>query len=229
MILLFMFTSTSFFASQFSSLPMRVNSVFSNPAGLGLQSAYEAVVDYHPDRITTGLATRYFSAAMRRADSLYYWEAAVGYKLPGVFSIGYAFRFGEINEHVLGVIGLVSDELSVGYKTRIGDDWHMLGGAAIKPLADYLVFCGDVEHETIYRTTNYHAGVMVQPLSGLNIYFRTDHDFRWSAGLQMSFGKFILAAAYAESNSKISVGGLISSETYPTFLIREERIPDLFE
>ncbi|OGC41657.1 hypothetical protein A2Y85_04045 [candidate division WOR-3 bacterium RBG_13_43_14] len=229
MFILFILAGTSFFASQFRSLPIRANSVFSNPAGLGLRPGYEAVLNYHPDLITAGLVIRYFSAAMRKADSLYYWETGTGYKLPGAFSIGYAYRFGEINEHILGAMGMISNELSIGYTAKIGDDWHMFGGLAIRPLADYVVLCGDIEYETTYKTTNYYAGIMIQPLSGLKAHFETDQELNWSTGLEISLGKMILGGLYSSTDNKISGGVIFSSDDYPTFLSKEEKIPDYLE
>jgi hypothetical protein len=229
MLILFFFTSTSFFASQFSSTPMRVNSVFANPAGLGIGPCYEIMLDYHPDHITAGMSIRYFSAAMKKVDSLYFWEAGVGYKLPGAFSIGYSYRFGEINEHIAGLIGSISQELAIGYATKIGDDWHMIGGLAISPLMDYVTVCGDIEYETVHKTTTYYAGVVIQPLPGLKAHFKTDDEFNWSTGLEISLGKLVLGGLFASVDEKISGSAILSTEEYPTFLTREEKYADLYE
>ncbi len=229
MLILFIFASTSFFASHFSSLPIRANSVFSNPAGLGLQPSYEAIFDYHPDVITTGLAIRYFSAAMKKVDSLYHGEVGVGYKFPGAFSIGYAYRFVESNDHIIGLIGRTSNKLSLGYTVKIGGDWHMIGGLAIRPLQDYIVICGDIEYETVDKITNYYAGIMLQPLTGLKAHFKTDQDFNWSTGLELSLGKLVMGGLYASIDKKISGGAILSNDNYPTFLVKEDDIPDLFE
>ncbi len=58
----------------------------------------------------------------------------------------------------------------------------------------------------------------MQPVDGVKLNFHADQDFNWNAGLEISFGKIVLAGAYSKADEKFSGGVIISAQSYKTFL-----------
>lgn len=220
LILICLLSVNPFYDANFSSLPMRSVSIFSNPGGLGINPGAEALFTYHPDKIMAALLLNSIGAGMIKIDTIKYYEFSVGYKLPGAISLGYAYQFGDTDttNHIFGLICHASPKLSLGYKTTIADKKHMFGGISIKPFQEYLILSGDIEYEGIDSVLNYYYGAIIQPVDGVKLNFHADQDFNWNAGLEISFGKIVLAGAYSKADEKFSGGVIISAQPYKTFL-----------
>jgi protease-4 len=212
-----------FYDGNFSSLSYRTTSIFTNPAGLGLEPGSELTIvyDYHkddPDIFTPGIMVRYFGIGWCRMDSINNYETSVGYKLPGVFSLGYAFQFGDSTQHKAGIIGHPTQQLSLGYHTTIGDVFHMFGGISIRPFKDYITLSCDIEYEKTDSIMDYHYGAMIQPVDGIKAHFAANKEFAWRAGLELSFGQVKVAGAYSYEDKRISGGVILSARPYKTFI-----------
>lgn len=218
LILICLLSVNPFYNANFSSLPMHSVSVFSNPGGLGINTGAEALFTYHPDKIMAALFLNSMGAGIIKIDTIQYYEVSAGYKLPGAISMGYAYQFGDTSSNVIGFVCHVSQKFSLGYRTTIADKKHMFGGISIKPFQEYLVLSGDIEYEGIDSVFNYYYGAIIQPIDGVKMNFHTDQDFNWNAGLEVSFGKIVLAGAYSKADEKFSGGVIISAQSYKTFL-----------
>jgi hypothetical protein len=221
-ILIFLLSINPFYEANFSSLPMRSISVFSNPGGLGVQPGAELFFTYHPDVITTGISLGLAGAGIKKIDTLYYYEAGAGINLPGAFSLGYTHQFGDTSSHIFGLIGHVSPQLSIGYKTTLGNIYHMFGGISIRTQKANLTISGDIEYEGVRDIFNYYYGLMYRPIEGLKLNFLADQDFNWHGGLELAFGKIKIAGAYSKSDKKLTGGILFSAQTYETILPEPE-------
>ena len=94
LMLFFIIATNPFYEANFSSLPMRSLSIFSNPAGLGINRGAEIFGTSYPDPdiIMTGVSLSNLGLGMNKnLDGATYYELGLGYKLPGAFSLGYAF------------------------------------------------------------------------------------------------------------------------------------------
>lgn len=217
-----------FYESNFSSIPLRSLSIFSNPGGLGTQPGAELLFTYHPDTLVPVLALGNLGFGMMKIDSIEYYEIAAGYKLPGAFSVGYARQFGETSYHVFGLIARSSPRFSLGYRTTLGERYHMIGGVSLRPFEQYLTISGDIEYEGIDSILNYSYGAMIQPQDGVKLSFlghHVDGKFRWNAGLELSFGKIKVAGAYAHADEKkLRIGIILSAQPYRTFVSKSSNI-----
>lgn len=212
-----------FYDGNFSSLAFRTTSIFHNPAGLGLQPGSELTMhyDYHadePDIVRPGIALRYFGFGWTRTGSFNYYEAGIGYKMPGIFSLGYAYQFGDSAHHKAGFISHPSQYLSLGYYTTVGEIFHMFGGISIRPYEDYVTLSCDIEYEGIDSIFDYHYGGFIQPVDGIKAHFFTNKDFHWKTGLEISFGQLKIAGTYAHEEKRISGGVILSAHPYKTFI-----------
>lgn len=229
-IMMFIIAANPFYEANFSSLPMRSISVFSNPAGLGINRGAEifGIYNQDPDLITVGLSLASMGFGIHKfIDSTTIYEVGLGYKLPGAFSLGYAYQFGDTSINVLGIECRANQKLSLGYKTTLGEKYHMFGGLSIRPFEEYLTLSCDFEYEGIDEISTYYLGGMFMPTSGLKIHFRADEEFNWDAGLEFSFGKMKLAGSYSDSEEKITGGILLSAQTYETVLPKKNKISSL--
>jgi hypothetical protein len=213
--------SAPFYEAHFSSAPMRSVSVFTNPAGLGFHPGSELQFQYlydsdGPDMLMPGIAIRNFGFGWRKIDSLNFYEVGIGYKLPGTVSIGYAYQFGDNKDHIVGVIAQPTKQFSIGYRTTVGEEFHMLGGLSLYPFDDYITVSGDIEYQD--SILNYYYGAMVQPIDGVKLHFHADKEFEWSAGLELSFGQIKIAGAYHSETELIAGGVILSARPYKTFL-----------
>ncbi len=230
LILICMLSTNPFYESNFSSVPLRSVSIFSNPAGLGIQPGAELLFTYHPDTLMPALTLGNLGLGMKRVDSLKYFEIGTGYKLPGVFSIGYAHQCGDTSNHVFGVIARSSPRFSLGYKTSVGNRYHMVGGISLRPFEEYITLSGDIEYEGVDSILNFYYGAMIQPLDGLKLNFHAGHideEFNWNAGLEFSFGKIKLAGAFSSSDEKFRAGLILSAQPYRTFIPKTNKITRL--
>jgi hypothetical protein len=214
-----MFISTNaFYDAHFSSLPARATGFFSNPAGLGRQPGSEILFVYEEDYLLGAALLGYGGMGVIKADTTYRYEAGIGYRLPGAFSFGYAYQFGDTSLHVVGVIGALSPRLTVGYKTTWGERKHMFYGISLTPFERYLTLVGDIEYEGIGDILNYYYGAVLQPQGGLGLSFSADQDFNWRAGLMVSLGYLKIAGLYIDESSQFSVGVLVSAQSYESII-----------
>lgn len=213
-----------FYDANFSALPIRSVSVFSNPAGLGLQPGSELIFTYQPDPnvFMPAITASHIGFGLMKIDSIVNFEVGAGYKLPGAFAIGYAYQWGDTSTtHVLGLIGRINKYLSLGYRTTVGSTMRMRGGVALRPHERYLTLSADIEYEGIDSVFNIYYGGVVQPVSGAKLNFHVAHidtEFHWNTGLELSFGRIKVAGAYSSRDEKFSAGIIFSREPYPTFV-----------
>lgn len=218
LLLILLVSANPFYKANFTPLPIRSISLFSNPGGLGILAGAEYFFTYHPDYITTGASLANVGIGMTKSDSITYYEVGLGYKMPGAFSLGYAYQFDvndyDISSHIFGLTCRPNQYISIGYKTTIGDRNHMFGGMSVKPLQEYITLSVDLEYEGIDSIFTYYYGVMLQPIQGLEIYFRADEDFNWHAGLGLSLEKIRLAGVYSKADKQFSGGIILSAQDY---------------
>jgi hypothetical protein len=217
-ILFFVLSANPFYEANFTSLPIRSISVFSNPAGLGIQRGAESFFTYHPDRLMNASSLGNLGLGITRMDSITYYEIGLGLKLPGAFSLGYAYQFDikdyGISSHIFGFICRPSPKLSLGYKTTLGSKCHMFGGISIKPLKKFLTLSCDIEYEGIDSIFNYYYGAMIQPLDGVQLNFYADKEFNWNTGTELTFGKIKVAGKYSNMDKKFSGGIIVSAQNF---------------
>lgn len=223
LILICLLSVHPFYEANFSSLSYRSISIFSNPAGLGLQPGSElnAFYEYHKDDadiIAPSLMMRYFGFGWWHMDTINNYEASVGYRLPGVFSLGYAYQFGNSSQHKAGIVGHPTRQLSLGYYTTIGKVFHMFGGISIRPYQDYITLSCDIEYEAEDSIMDYHYGAMVQPINGIKAHFFANKDLHWKTGLEISFGQIKIGGTYSHEDERISGGIILTARPYKTFL-----------
>lgn len=218
LLLLFTLLVSPFYEANFSSLPTRSISLFSNPSGIGIQSGAEYCFTYHPARIMTGISIGNLGFGMTKVDSIIYYEAGLAVKLPGAFSLGYAYQFCDTSNHIFGLVCRPNQYLSIGFKTTIGDRNHIFGGIGLRPFGEYLIISADLEYEGIDSIFNYYYGGIIQPVRGVKVNFHTDKDFNWNVGLELSLKKIKFAGAYSKLDKKFSGGIILSAQDYKTSL-----------
>jgi protease-4 len=209
---------------------MRSISVFSNPAGLGINRGAEIFGTYHPnpDIITVGLSLSSLGlGVIKEIDGTTIYEVGVGYKLPGAFSLGYAYQFGDASNSLLGIECRANRKFTLGYRTTLGEIYHMFGGISIRPFEEYLTLSCDLEYEGIDSIFTYYWGAMLMPTEGLKMYFQANEDFDWQTGLEISLGKMKLAGSYSDAEEKISGGIMFSAQSYESFMPKKNKISTL--
>jgi len=231
-IILFCILSVSpFYEANFTALPIRSISIFSNPAGTGYQPGAEYFFTYHPDMIRTAVSLGNLGIGMTKIDSITYYEIGLGVRLPGVLSFGYAHQFDlkdyGISSHIIGFICRPNQYASLGYKTTLGERNHMFGGIGIRPYQEYVTLSFDLEYEGIDSIFTFYYGGMIQPIKGAKINIQADKDFNWNAGLELSSGNMKLAGAYSSIDKKFSGGIILSVQSYKTFLPAREKMARL--
>ncbi|UCG31430.1 MAG: hypothetical protein JSV53_06035 [candidate division WOR-3 bacterium] len=201
-------------------LPIRSLSMFSNPSGLGVSPGAEAFVTYNPEteRITAGASAGYLGFGYIKEDTFQIYEVGVGYSLPGAFTVGYAYEFGDTSVHILGVECRPNQQLALSYKTGFGEKKYMFGGVGIMPYLHYITLNFGLAYEGIDDTMAIYYGARITPIRGLSVFFTADKEFNWNAGLELSFGYGKIAGMYSYETTKFSGGLLISSQKYETFL-----------
>ena len=211
------FMPNPFYEANFTPLPIRSLSVFANPAGLGIRTGAEAFGAYYHDteRIDGGVCASNLGFGVLKDDTITNYRIAVGYKLPGAFSLGYAYDFGDTSSHVLGVQCRPSEKLALGYKTTLGSTMYMYAGIGIMPYQDYIVLNFEVEYEGIEEIFDYYFGARLQPYPGVSASFISDEDWHWHAGLELSFGYVRVCGLYSHEEQKWSAGVLLSAQRYP--------------
>lgn len=220
LIIILGFVVSPLYDTNFTPLPIRSTSVFSNPAGLGVEPGVEAFLTYQPESktITGGVSAENLGFGLIRMDTVRIYEIGLGYRLPGVFSLGYAHQFGDTSSHVLGVQARLLQRWALGYTITLGSKKYMFGGVALKPYQDYLILNFEVEYEGIDSIFTYYYGVRVQPYKGIGVSFLADEDFDWNVGVDLSFGYVKIAGLYSSADEKFSGGLVISAQKYQTFL-----------
>ncbi|OPX17445.1 hypothetical protein BXT86_06440 [candidate division WOR-3 bacterium 4484_100] len=215
-ILFLVLNISPFYEADFLSLPGRSISIFSNPAGLGIQPGAELLFTYHPQpkTLTSGLELGNVGFGIKKVDSLLYFEIGVGYKLPGAVALGYSYIFGDTSSYIFGLLCRPSASFSIGYRTTLGEKKAMRGGIGIRPFKRYLTLCFDLEYEGIDDTLCYFYGGILEPMQGVRLQFYTDEDFNWHAGLELSSERINLAGSYSSVNKKLSGGIIFSAQKY---------------
>jgi len=211
------FLADPFYAANFTPVPIRSISVFSNPAGLGIQIGAEAFATYHQatEAIAAGVSAGNLGFGYKKIDTLDFYEFAIGYKLPGAFTVGYAYDFGDTSSHILGIQCRPSEKLSLGYRTTLGARNYMYAGIGIMPYFDYITLNFEIEYEGNDDVFTYYFGARMQPYKGISACFMSDKEFNWHAGVELSFGYMILAGLYSHEDEKFSAGVIISAQKYP--------------
>ncbi len=215
-----------FYEGEFSSLNARSISIFSNPAGLGIQPGAELFFTYNPEpkTWTGGTELSNIGLGIKKIDSLTYYEIGAGYKLPGAFAFGYCYQFGDTSSHKFGLLCRPSRSLSIGFNTTLGSKKAMHWGIGIRPFKEYFTLCFDLKYEGIEDTLRYFYGGILEPIPGLKLQFLADKDFHWHAGIELSFGKTKAAGSYEHENKKLSGGMIFSAQRYPTAIPGNEKI-----
>ena len=214
------FAPGPFYDANFTPLPIRSLSVLSNPAGLGIQTGAEAFItfDRETEVIEGGVCAGNLGFGVVKQDSITNYEIGLGYKLPGAFSLGYAYAFGDTSIHVLGVQCRPNEKLALGYRTTLGSTKYMSAGIGIMPYPDYVTLDFEIEYEGIADTFAYYFGARVQPYRGISACFMSDKDFNWHAGIELSLGYAKLAGLYSYEDKKLSAGLLISAQQYRSIM-----------
>ncbi len=216
------FVGNPFYSSNFTPLPIRSVSMFSNPAGLGIRPGAEAFATYHwgSETITAGASAHNLGFGVQKIDTLKIFELAAGYKLPGAFSLGYAFQFGDTTttNHILGIQCRATKKWSLGYKVTLATKKHMYGGVAVTPYEDYLTLNFELEYEGIDTIFTYYYGVQLRLYEGVSACFFADEEFDWNTGLEISFGYVKLTGLYSSADKKINAGVILSAQKYESFL-----------
>jgi len=216
-----MFLSISPFYNANFFLPVRSLSVFSNPSGLGISTGAEAFATYDLDSeiITAGACAGNLGLGYMKDDSIQIYEAAVGYRLPGAFTIGYAHEFGDTTLHILGVECRPNQQLAFSFRTELKHERYVSGGIEIAPYEQYATLSFAVTYEGIQDTLAFLYGALITPVKGLSAFFFADKEFNWNAGLEFSFGYGKITGCYSQqTEKKFSAGLLISAQKYDTFL-----------
>lgn len=209
-----------FYDANFTPLPTRSISMFSNPSGLGINTGAEAFATYHSgaDIITAGMSMGNLGIGFRKIDTLNFYQTGAGYRLPGVFSVGYSYEFGDTSIHLLGVECRLSPQLSLGYKTTLGRTKYMFGGVGIMPYQDYVTLNFDLEYEGIDSIFTFYYGARIRPYTGISACFIADKEFHWHAGVEIALGYVKISGMYSYEEEKFSGGLLISAQKYETFI-----------
>jgi hypothetical protein len=209
-----------FYEANFSPLPIRSISVFSNPAGLGIHLGAEAFATYRQatEAITAGICAGNLGFGYRKVDTLHFFEIGVGYKLPGAFSLGYAYDFGDTSSHIIGVQCRASEKISLGYKMTLGKKKYLYGGVGIMPYLEYVTLNFELQYEGINDTLTYYFGGLIQPYQGIGVFFMSDKELNWHAGIALSLGYVKLTGAYTYEDKKLSAGILVSAQKHRSFI-----------
>lgn len=213
-ILLIFIAVNPFNEANFVSLPYRSLSVFTNPAGIGLNPGAEFFFTYHPEIINSGITLGNLGFGIQRTKEITNYELGSGFKLPGVFFIGYARQFGDTTENIIGVICNLNRYLTLGYKTTLGKKKCMQGGAGVRFFGNFLTLAGDITYEGIDDTTAYYLGCIINPAYGVLLNFFSDLDWNWHAGIVLETAKLKLGLIYSWQVKKFTAGIKISAQGY---------------
>lgn len=214
-IFLFLFALNPFYEGNFTSECRSATAVFQNPAGLGYVPIFENMITLHRDSVINGLCLRGIGLGILRQDTSWTAEAGLGYKLPGAFSLGYAYQFSlkgsRANVHYLGVGCRPNRELALGFKMPVARTKILQGGASIMPVGNYLILSVDLEYEGIARSFRYYCGGAFRLGEYVNLNFHSDNKFNWAAGLGLGYTHFRIAGTYTRDR-KIGLGLIVTEE-----------------
>lgn len=218
-LIMIVFSTSPFYNANFF-LPIRSLSVFSNPAGLGISTGAEAFATYDlgSEVITTGASAGNIGFGYMKDDSLHFYEVSIGYRLPGAFTIGYAYEFGDTSVHIAGIECRPNQQLSLSCRTEIKHKRYVSGGIEIMPYLHYVILSFGATYEGIDDTLAFHYGGLISPVHGLGAFFFADKDFNWNAGMEFSFGYGKITGKYSSQSEKFSGGLLLSAQRYKTFI-----------
>ncbi|MGQ9664344.1 MAG: hypothetical protein ACUVUH_03305 [bacterium] len=213
-ILLLVVTVSPFNEANFVSLPYRSISIFSNPAGIGILPGAELFFTYHPQIMTGGVTLGNLGFGISRTEDITNYELGAGYKLPGVFSVGYAHQIGDTTENIIGLIGNLNRYLTLGYRTTLGKKKYMQTGAGIRLFGNILTLVVDMTYEGIDDTTAYYLGCIISPAYGVMINLISDLDWDWHAGIVLGTTKLRLGLMYSSPQRKFATGIIISAQNF---------------
>ena len=205
-----------FYDANFVSLPAGSVALFSNPAGLGLNTGAELMAAYNIGAkvYRGGITVRNIGFGAVKEDSVTHYEGDIGVRLPGAFAFGYAYEFHDTSEHKLGFLCRTSPKLSLGFTTTLAVRKYINGSISIKPLEQYLILSADISYEGIDDTVQYYFGAALQTTQGSKLFFCTDRDLKWHAGLDITFAALRVAASYTKEPKKFSVGAVFNAPVY---------------
>ncbi len=209
-----------FYDANFTPLPARSLSMFSNPAGLGIHTGAEVFGTYHLDAdiITAGASAGNIGFGYKKVDTLQFYEAGAGYKLPGAFSVGYAYEFGDTSLHKLGIVCRPNTQLSLGGRMTLGSTKYVYAGIGITPYQNYATLNFEIEYEGIQDLFTFYYGARITPYKGISAVFLADKEFDWHAGVEASLGYAKISGMYSYEEEQFSIGLLISAQRYETFM-----------
>jgi hypothetical protein len=208
-----------FFDGGFTSLGQSATAVFENPSGLGYDPRIENMTAIHHDSVINGICLKGIGLGIIKRDSCWTAEAGLGYKLPGAFAVGYAYRFTvkgapSIKTHYLGLGCRPSSEMSFGFTTTLARTKYLHGGLSIKPAGDIFTLSADFDYEGRSEQFLYYLGGMIQFGRYLNVNFRMDGDQNWTAGMGFGYSVFRIAAVYGRDR-KFGIGLIVGEEQSP--------------
>lgn len=200
-----------FYDANFSAPPTGALSLFANPAGLGINTPAQLLTTYHRDILHAGISLRNLGFGASKADSVYRYESAVGLKLPGAFSLGYALGFPDTLVHRVGVICATGQWVALGWHSTLAVRKHMFAGISFKPFEHYLCINADLEYEGIAGIKKYYFGAALMTNQGSKMFFSTDDELHWHAGLELGTDRVKIAGAYTRHGGRFSAGLLFLS------------------
>uniref|UniRef100_A0A7C4TCJ8 Type IX secretion system membrane protein PorP/SprF n=1 Tax=candidate division WOR-3 bacterium TaxID=2052148 RepID=A0A7C4TCJ8_UNCW3 len=211
-LIVFLLQISPFNQANFVALPVRSLSIFTNPAGLGINQGGEIFFTYLPKRFTGGVAIGNLGFGILR-DTLVTYELGAGVKLPGAFALGFARQSGDTTESILGILCRPNNYLIGGFKTNLEERKYLSFGMGIS-LLNYLILAGQMDYEGIAPVYNYHLGIILMSLEGVNLNFLFNKDSSWGIGIELYTSKLKLAGLYFSENRKFIFGIMISAQNF---------------
>jgi hypothetical protein len=214
-IIILLIALNPFYDGSFTSRGQCATAIFENPSGLGYDPKMENMTTLHRDSIIEGISLKGIGLGLIKRDSNWTAEAGLGFKLPGAFALGYAYRFSvkgdPLKTHYLGIGCRPNSEMSLGFTTTLARTKYLHGGLSIMPAGDLLTLSVDFDYEGRSGEFRYYLGGMVQLGGIVNASFRMDDEKQWTAGLGFGYSVFRLAAAYGRDR-KFGIGLIVGEE-----------------
>lgn len=215
-IIILLIALNPFYDGSFTSLGQSSTAIFENPSGLGYDPKFESITALHRDSIIQGVSLKGIGMGVLKIDSSWVMDAGLGYKLPGAFAVGYAYRFTikgapAAGTHFLGIGCRPNSEMSLGFTTTLAKTKYLHGGMSIMPVGDYLTISADFDYEGRSEEFHYYLGGMIRLGGFVNANFRMDDDRHWTVGLGLGYTVFRLAAVYGRDR-EFGIGLVVSEE-----------------
>ncbi|MCK4352086.1 signal peptide peptidase SppA [candidate division WOR-3 bacterium] len=209
------------------STSKRAISLFTNPAGLGINPGSEVVCFF--DTVTQiGL-----SSGNLGFGAIFGKERKPNYIIGNSFNIGesfwlgYNYKFGESKKHELGGIFRPSKFISLGLCSSIETTPNLRGGLALNPGTDRITVFGDIFYKCREGTIrDYLYGIGIEPLDGIILSFKGNKANNFNFGLEISLGNLKIGANTDKDFNKLRARTIVSHETYPTFMPKPEKLAE---